>query len=64
MGYYRQTCEIAPFMAAYRKVKPTISAVQLTAFYLKDTHVTDIRPKAMALYHMKRGWHQLMNIDM
>ena len=64
MDFYRQNCEIASFMTAYRIVQPTISAVKLTALYLNDSHVADVRHKAMALYHMKRGWHQLMDINM
>ena len=63
MEFYRQSCEIGPFINAYKKVQPTISAVRLTAYYLSDLPNVCLKDKALALYHMKRGWHTAMGIN-
>lgn len=64
MQYYRQSCELGAFIEAYKNVQPTISAVKLTAFFLSDTFTHEIKNRAMALFHMKRGWHKLMGITL
>ena len=66
MEVYRQTCELGAFLQVHKTMQPSISALKLAALYLKDNNSSNsssIKGKALTLYHMKRGWHHLMNID-
>ena len=64
MSAYRTTCNIGPFIVAHRQVQPTISAVKLCFLYLNDTRNSSIKTKALSLFHMKRGWHLKMGIQL
>jgi hypothetical protein len=63
MEYYRQSCEIGPFINAYKQMQPSMSSVKLMSLYLSDLPDTNIKNKALSLYHMKQGWHYLMGIN-
>ena len=62
MTFYRNTCQLGPFVKSYRRVYPGISSVKLFALYLNDQYPENIKDKALSLYHMMSGWMTLMNI--
>ena len=64
MSDYRSTCDIGPFISAFRNVYPHISAVKLLSLYLNDSRPHDMKTKSLSLFHMKRGWHLKMGIQM
>ena len=64
MDYYRNTSDLGAFVRAYRQMGLQISAVKIYSQYLSDKMSGDIKNKALTLYHMKLGWHSLMNIEM
>ena len=64
MREYRATCILGPFVTAYQKMSPHFSSVKIMALFLNDTNPEDMKQKALALYHMKVGWHSKMNINL
>ena len=64
MDVYRQTCGLGPFVTAYRRMNPQISALKIFALYLDDNQPQNLKSRALELYHMKLGWHTLMNITL
>ena len=62
MTQYRSSCGIGPFIVAYRTFNPHLSAVKLYALYMNDSRPDTMKKKSLDLYHMKFGWHKLMNI--
>lgn len=64
MIFYRDSCGLGPFIAAYRKIQPHISSVKLFALFLNDNVPEEMQKKSLDLYHMKLGWHSLMNITL
>ena len=64
MSPYRSSCGLGPFLAAYRCMIPRFSSVKIFALYLNDKNPKAMKQKALDLYHMKLGWHNLMGIEM
>ena len=64
MEQYRNGCTLGPFIRAYRSLKPQFSSVKIFALYLNDKDPENVKKKALTLYHMKVGWHKLMNIEL
>jgi hypothetical protein len=64
MAQYRETCGLGPYITAHRRVKPQISSLKIFALYLNDRVSAKMQKKAIDLYHMKLGWHKLMQIDL
>lgn len=64
MSFYRKSCSLGPFIEAFRKINPQMSAVKIFSFYLNDTKTSDLKEKCLSLYHMKLGWHCLMGINL
>ena len=63
MAHYRNTCGIAPFIAAFKFTRAASSPLKLYALYMNDENPEDMNNKAFDLYHMYLGWHSLMNIS-
>ena len=64
MSYYRDTCDIGPFITAHRSISPTLSSIKLLAMYLNDRRPDEMKSKSLSLYHMKLGWHQKLGIQL
>ena len=64
MTQTRETCGLGPFIRAHRLAKPGISSIKLFAMFLSDRDPEAMKQKAMDLYTMQLGWHNLMKIEM
>lgn len=62
MTQTRDACGLGPFITAYRSISPQMSSVKLFALFLNDNNPEKMKKKALDLYTMKLGWHNLMNI--
>ena len=63
MKNYRESCGLGPFISAHRLAKPGISSIKLFALFLSDRDPALLQKRALDLYTMKLGWHNLMDID-
>ena len=64
MSFYRNSCSLGPYVEAFRKINPIMSAVKIYAYYLNDTDQSGLKDKIQNLYRMKIGWHSLMKIPL
>ena len=64
MSFYRDSCTLGLFINSYRKIYPSISSLKLFALFLSDKLPSSMKKKSISLYHMKTGWHSLMEISL
>jgi hypothetical protein len=64
MDPYRNSCELANFISAYRRTNQQISSLKLFARFLNDHDPKLMQKRALSLYTMQLGWHHLMQINM
>ena len=64
MEQYRSGCDLGSFVRLYKSLKPQFSSIKIYALYLDDRRTSTVQKKALALCHMKIGWHKLMKIDL
>ena len=64
MTQSRESFGLGPFLRAHRLAKPGNSSIKLYAMFLSDRDPGAMKQKAMDLYTMQLGWHNLIKIEM